>query len=152
MSYLNFVAHFENDYEWNEEKKEYQPFAQCPDQGTHELECCECKAKLNVDGTSPNDDLEAYQQTLDENNDEYPYDRAILKDSKFYPVEEGVEDGCDTCDNTATHQTFGSDDELYLACIPCLYKHKLPIEEGDKSLEEYERQCDDAQQNYGGLN
>ncbi len=80
----------------------------------------------------------AVQLQLQDDDTGYPYDREILSDSKFYPLEE-IGEGCDTCDNCATHQTFGSDDELYLACVPCLIKHKLPMEDDDNSIEDYNK-------------
>jgi hypothetical protein len=59
----------------------------------------------------------------------YPFIKSIFHSSKFYKIEEGVDSiGCDSCNRDATHQTEGSDGELYYACEPCLVEHNLPRE------------------------
>ncbi len=55
MTYINIVSHFENDYEWDRKTNQYEPYAQCPDQGDIHIECEHCGAHLSVSSCEPND-------------------------------------------------------------------------------------------------
>ena len=67
MSWIGLTSHFANNYQWNEQNKQYELYTQCPDQGEHALVCGEHGCNIEI----PNTPVENItQELLDEHGEE----------------------------------------------------------------------------------